>query len=380
MKSSEIICTASVLLLLCAAVQAQSTLQDTKTIEMTYAKSDFVPGDVIFFDDELTNEKMGEFPSRWELKFGNAEIAMLNGEKCINLIGHTAIMPLMTPSANYLPDEFTVEYDVYCDVSDVARVICEMRLNDGGAVDLRRIQTIISTNSGNYRHDNPSRTHLRGSAFIGRHYFENKSPGSLTFRGFWNSPDDVAGSGQETVAITPKTWQHIAVSFNKRALKYYVNGVRILSIPGMKQPVSLWLWADNGHTYIRNIRIAKGAVPLYDRMAAGGKIVTYGITFDVGKATVKPESMTEIMRFVALMKENPDLKFSVEGHTDNTGSAAANQTLSEARSQAVVEKLMENGIARDRLTAAGKGQSAPIADNTTDEGRAQNRRVEFVKQ
>jgi len=100
----------------------------------------------------------------------------------------------------------------------------------------------------------------------------------------------------------------------------------------------------------------------------------------VGKATVKPESMTEIMRFVALMKENPDLKFSVEGHTDNTGSAAANQTLSEARSQAVVEKLMENGIARDRLTAAGKGQSAPVADNATDEGRAQNRRVEFVKQ
>jgi outer membrane protein OmpA-like peptidoglycan-associated protein len=347
---------------------------------MTYAKSDFVPGDVIFFEDELTNEKMGEFPSRWELKFGNAEIAMLNGEKCINLIGHTAIMPLMTPSANYLPDEFTVEYDVYCDVSDVTRVICEMRFNDGGAVDLRRIQTISSTNSGNYRHDNPSRTHLRGSAFIGRQYFESKSPGSLTFRGFWHSPDDVAGTGQETVAITPKTWQHIGVSFNKRALKYYVNGVRILNIPNIKKPVSLWLWADNGHTYIRNIRIAKGAVPLYDRMTAAGKIVTYGITFDVGKSTVKPESMTEIMRLVALMKENPDLKFSVEGHTDNTGNAAANQTLSEARSKAVVEKLMENGIARDRLTAAGKGQSSPIADNATDEGRARNRRVEFVKQ
>ena len=89
--------------------------------------------------------------------------------------------------------------------------------------------------------------------------------------------------------------------------------------------------------------------------------------------------MGEINRIATLLKENPDLKFSVEGHTDSTGSAAANQTLSEARSQAVVDKLVETGIARDRLTAAGKGQTSPIADNGTDEGRAKNRRVEFVK-
>ena len=89
--------------------------------------------------------------------------------------------------------------------------------------------------------------------------------------------------------------------------------------------------------------------------------------------------MGKINRIVTLMKENPELKFSVEGHTDNTGNANSNQTLSEARSQAVVDKLVENGIAKDRLKAAGKGQSSPIADNGTDEGKAKNRRVEFVK-
>ena len=89
--------------------------------------------------------------------------------------------------------------------------------------------------------------------------------------------------------------------------------------------------------------------------------------------------MGEINRIVTLMKENPELKFSVEGHTDNTGTSANNQTLSEARSQAVVDKLVEMGISKDRLKAAGKGQTAPIADNATDEGRAKNRRVEFVK-
>ena len=89
--------------------------------------------------------------------------------------------------------------------------------------------------------------------------------------------------------------------------------------------------------------------------------------------------MGEINRIVTLMKENPDLKFSVEGHTDSTGNEVSNQTLSEARSKAIVDKLIELGIATDRLTASGKGQSSPIADNGTDEGRAKNRRVEFVK-
>ena len=83
---------------------------------------------------------------------------------------------------------------------------------------------------------------------------------------------------------------------------------------------------------------------------------------------------------IHLMTENPELKFSVEGHTDNTGNPTGNQTLSEARAKAIVDKLVELGIAPDRLSAVGKGQTSPIADNTTDEGRAKNRRVEFVKQ
>jgi outer membrane protein OmpA-like peptidoglycan-associated protein len=150
----------------------------------------------------------------------------------------------------------------------------------------------------------------------------------------------------------------------------------------MMQPTWFYVYTHNpnaGGYFIRNIRIAAGAAPLYDRMMSDGKFITYGITFDVGKSTIKPESMGEINRIATLLKENPTLKFSVEGHTDSTGSATANQTLSEARSQAVVDKLVSMGIAADRLKAAGKGQSSPIADNGTDEGRAKNRRVEFVK-
>ena len=109
-------------------------------------------------------------------------------------------------------------------------------------------------------------------------------------------------------------------------------------------------------------------------------IVSYDITFDSGKATLKPESTPEIARIVALMVDNPSLKYEVQGHTDNTGSAASNLALSKKRAQAVVDKMVSLGISRDRLTAVGKGQDEPIADNDTEEGRAKNRRVVFVQQ
>jgi outer membrane protein OmpA-like peptidoglycan-associated protein len=107
-------------------------------------------------------------------------------------------------------------------------------------------------------------------------------------------------------------------------------------------------------------------------------IVTYDITFDVNKADIREESMVEINRIKTLMDQNPELKYEVQGHTDSTGSPESNQKLSEKRAQAIVDKLVELGIDESRLTAVGKGQFAPIADNNTEEGRAQNRRVVFV--
>ena len=107
-------------------------------------------------------------------------------------------------------------------------------------------------------------------------------------------------------------------------------------------------------------------------------IVTYDITFDVNKSDIKAESMTEINRIKTLMDQYPELRYEVQGHTDSTGTPEANQKLSERRAKAIVDKLVELGISRSRLTAVGKGQFSPIADNSTEEGRAKNRRVVFV--
>jgi len=110
-----------------------------------------------------------------------------------------------------------------------------------------------------------------------------------------------------------------------------------------------------------------------------GKIIANGIRFDVNKATLLPESMGVINEIAALLKDHPEVNFSVEGHTDSDGDEAKNQTLSEQRAKAVMDRLISMGIASNRLKSNGWGANKPIGENGTAEGKANNRRVEFVK-
>lgn len=112
-------------------------------------------------------------------------------------------------------------------------------------------------------------------------------------------------------------------------------------------------------------------------IAIGSKIALRNIFFDTGKSTLRPESNAELDRLVKLMKDVPTLKIEISGHTDNTGSATLNETLSQSRAEAVVAYLTSKGIAAARMTAKGYGSSKPIATNNTDDGRQLNRRTEF---
>jgi OOP family OmpA-OmpF porin len=109
-----------------------------------------------------------------------------------------------------------------------------------------------------------------------------------------------------------------------------------------------------------------------------GRIALY-INFATGKADIQTESQPIIDQIVELLKSNPTLKISVEGHTDNTGSPASNKTLSENRAKAVRNALIAKGTDQSRLSSKGFGQESPVSDNDSEEGRAKNRRVEIVK-
>jgi len=107
--------------------------------------------------------------------------------------------------------------------------------------------------------------------------------------------------------------------------------------------------------------------------------ISLHINFDTGKATITPDSQPIVDQIAAMMKTNSGLQLSVEGNTDNVGSAQANQALSLSRAQAVVTAVSRGGVAASRMTAVGHGQDNPVADNSTESGRAQNRRVDLVK-
>jgi OOP family OmpA-OmpF porin len=109
-----------------------------------------------------------------------------------------------------------------------------------------------------------------------------------------------------------------------------------------------------------------------------GRIALY-INFETGKADIKPDSQPVIDQIAEMLKSNPSIKISIEGHTDNVGTLASNKTLSENRATAVKTALITKGTDKSRLSSKGLGQDKPIADNSTEEGKAKNRRVEIVK-
>jgi outer membrane protein OmpA-like peptidoglycan-associated protein len=128
-----------------------------------------------------------------------------------------------------------------------------------------------------------------------------------------------------------------------------------------------------------NFRLAEGGKSIQSALDAEGKIVTHGILFDTGKDVIKPESLPTLKSILAIIVDNPALNFSIEGHTDNQGSKAINQPLSEKRSAAVKAWFVGKGVEEARLKTKGFGDAKPIDTNNTPEGRANNRRVEFVK-
>lgn len=331
---------------------------ENKERKLVWSQFDFIPGSEIIFEDNQDGEQNGEFPGKWDLVYASVENANFDGSNVImfrkcNINGEGGIVPLIKNSnEDYLPDEFTIEFDAYFE-------------HYGNTY---RIHLIDNKNQKHLRQPGP-RKYIR--------FEQNSADGEGIERAYY------PGFTSASRIINPG-WRHISLSFNKRALKAYIDDARVLNIPNIGyNPTGFCIAFHNPSGeifgYIKNIRIAKGAVPLYDKILTDGKFVTTGIKFDVNRSTIKPESSGTIHYVYKMMQDNPGLNFSVEGHTDSDGSDDTNLSLSEKRAESVVNELMKLGISSDRLTSRGWGETKPLTANDTPEGKAQNRRVEFVK-
>ncbi|MEM1358998.1 MAG: OmpA family protein, partial [Bacteroidota bacterium] len=288
------------------------------------------------FIDSLKGEEPGEFPARWDLtSSGVVEIMEMEGAPVIGFVEGATIAPLMRENA-YLPEDFTLEFDAYFH------------------------------NKGNEAY------YLQ---------FDNRKMGVR----FSLAGINHGGNLNRTATPRAEGWKHLSLSFNKRALKAFLNGERLVNVPNittLPTRVAIKALSHGGssgrYAVIRNIRLMEGGMPLYERLITDGQFVTNKIQFASGSAKILEDAQPTIQEVLSVLKAHEELKLRIEGHTDGDGSPTANKVLGEKRAEAVKNALVKGGVAAARLTTISFGEEKPIADDTTEEGKFQNRRVVFV--
>ena len=315
-----------------------------------YANYDFVPGDKILFADDFSDDQDGEFPAHWELASGQGLINKIGGIPAFLLTegNYVKVVPRLK-TKSYLTDPFTIECDYYLKDGSGYGVNVFLECKD-------ETEKIISFNT-------------QGNVSSG--YFEKDF--SADYPNKEATGDNYFGK-----------WHHVALIYKNQQIKCYVDQYRVLVMPNTNIiPVSVefgGIGSQESPIVFKNVRIASGGeMNMIGKKFTETKIVTHGINFDIDKADIRPESMGTLNMIVQVMKDNPDLKFEVDGHTDNSGTPAHNLSLSQQRADAVKDQLVKMGIDAARLGSKGFGDSKPISDNSSPEGKANNRRVEFVK-
>ncbi len=317
---------------------------DGQPVVSAFVNFDFVPGERVLSSHDFASDVVGDFPRRLEFVRGNMEVAEWNGARWLR--GTSSPSSFLIPLPETLPERFTLEMDV---------------------VPGQENWPVRIFFAEKPRHHVEARYFQRGLA--GR-VAEGSNP---------------LVEGRTEEQVSPGTPFPLRVMADGRYVKVYVAGTRVANVPNAELGrsgairVELSGGADVAG-YVRNIRVAAGGRTLYDALEADGRVATQGIYFDTNSDVIRPESAPTLEQIAKLLDDHGDLRLTIEGHTDSSGDAAANQQLSQRRAEAVKRALVEeHGVAGDRLEARGMGASVPAADNATPEGRQQNRRVELVR-
>lgn len=314
---------------------------------------DFVPGNKILFFTDFSEDKVGNFARGLKYVSGPMEVVDRDGVKVLRSIARST---LLIPVGRILPQRFTLELDL---ISMNPGIVDQLVLEGGKDRDRGANSAEIDWSP-------------RGTFILGSGQNQGTSPVSI--------PD-----AMQTQIIGNVT--HIRVLMDSGYFKMYVNERRMYNNPDLQFRRDSVIrvevhGSEEQPVFVTSIRLAESETDvLYDALTAKGRWVTQGILFATGKADLQPESRPVLKEIAATLKQHSDLKVLIEGHTDNVGSTASNLALSDARAAAVKTALVGDfGVDADRVSTKGLGDTKPAVPNTTAAGRAQNRRVEVVKQ
>jgi len=311
----------------------------------------FIDSGTAIFVDDFNTETPSEFPSKWTLLSGTAQnsqvVALGKKEGVVEFRTSSGLKPTFK-NDDYLGDSFKIEIQCYF----------HHKGNEAYTLNLQ----------------NKNKLH-------GAYQITIRSSGIVP-----------AGSSHEFARFPvtlPAGWVTVQLSFNNGVLKVLYEGYQLINIPKLNKGIDNFLTEfthlevsalsrKTNKAMINHVLIAHHGLPLYKKLIADGKLVMNNISFQVNSYTLKTDSYGVLDGIASMMTDHPEISLNVHGHTDSDGSNSSNQTLSENRANAVKNYLLGKGVAYNRLTSMGYGESQPVDMSGTDMAKAKNRRVEFV--
>ena len=326
--------------------------------------SEFTSGNQIIFEDNYSREKVGDFPSKWDTN-GSGEVVLINNEKWFRIANKSMYIPL---TKGKLPENYTIEFDMLT------------KGVDNGTSSQAFLVLLFADHNGFQNSRTWSMVEISPCQFI-------TSPGAIEkqVNGSRQLRNEIGKDYRE--AINGKS--RISISANKTRLRVWINDNKIVDVPRLLDDgIAHFKMYTRGlrdernvdEIFIRDFKMAKTGIDYRSKLLNEGSISTNAILFESGSSTIKNESFAIIRDISNVLLEDTSINIRIVGHTDADGSEDGNLKLSKNRA-AAVKQLMTSQfkINESRIEVTGKGESEPISDNTTPEGKAQNRRVEFIK-
>ncbi len=341
----------------------EKTPSDITPALTSYSRYDFVPGDKILLYEDFSQDAVGDFPALWTTDVAG-EINTLNiaPGNWFNLNSTEGTYWLMQDID--FPNNFIMEFDIV-PKSQGARIAADVVI------------------FGENNHSEMDKDGDPGTC--GLHVLIDKE--SWSTEGYKKGVSQTLSGSSVNYPVEPDKINHVIIWVQNRRVRIYHKGGKVIDVPtniyeGSKFTrlcFKLYRGASCG-SYISNIKFTTAAPDTRNKLLEEGKLITYGIYFDVNKDVVKPESYGALNDIAKILNEVPDIKVKILGHTDSDGQEDANLDLSKRRAASVKAELAKSfGVNPERIDTDGMGEGQPVAANDTPSNKALNRRVEFIK-